>query len=150
MQDELQRIQLSFFMTGCLAGVSCGMLFGASGPPLLRIELEVSIPLAVGGGLIGAFLGRAVSELYKRITKTRALITIISAAFLFGGIGAVIGWIVGDRIGIQAIMDPYIEIAQERIWARRLMAQGAMIGVALGLLLGAIHWSWQIKRPPSR
>src|SRR5438128_7435406 len=131
MESESSRIHFLFVLIGAVGGIDLGMLFSDRSPTDYgRVRLETSIPFTCVGVLLGAFVGLAVSAIYEKKPRTRWFITLISAAFLAGGIGAIHGWLGGD-----AEATGYNE---HRHFTRRAMGLGAAIGSLLGLLLGTI------------
>ena len=67
-------------------------------PEYDRVDIGDSVPLAVGGLLLGAGVGLAIMPLYERSPKSRRWIEGAGIILLLGSSFAICGWIAADHV----------------------------------------------------
>ena len=112
-----------FTLVGTLGGVAVAMLRYQQPLERVHVYLDDSLPVAAGGAVLGGLAGVGVMAACERWPRLRRWATVGAASRLAAGIGAPLGWIVGD-----AAFDDRVP--------RTGMALGAALGVVVGGLIG--------------
>jgi hypothetical protein len=125
-----------FAVTGAAAGVAAAMLLRYN-RQYDRVYIEDSLPFAAIGYVCGGFVGYCVKLVYQKSQRLRSLIEVVSTALLLGSVGAVLGWLAGDK--------RWENPPPSMLWG---LIAGAVGGVVIGG--GRVIWErWRLSRRTS-
>jgi hypothetical protein len=109
--------------TGAALGVCVGMLRNSGQFPE-PISMTQSVPLVLVGGLLGLFVGVAVTWALRPWPRVWRCAVLFAMLMLSTSLGAQVGWVMGDR-------------ATERVTQHKAKTLDGMgIGSAIGFLIG--------------
>jgi hypothetical protein len=95
-----------------------------------RVSIDGILPRALGGAAVGGVFGLGVRTAYRRRGRGRAAIESLATAALFGAVGAIGGWLRGDK--------------REDNPPAAMLSGAASAGLA-GAALGFLQW-WHDRR----
>src|SRR4051812_6336331 len=101
MRNSILYGPVIFSVVGAACGVVSAMTWRYDAQ-YDRVDLESSVPLAVGGAVCGIAVGCFVMLFHFRRPRWRPSIEVGALALLFAGVGAIHGWV----LGAKAISNP--------------------------------------------
>jgi hypothetical protein len=123
MSKDQLNIPLIFAATGAAAGVAVAMLFRYD-QQNDRVYIDDSAPLVAVGFVCGHIFGRCIKRASQTSPRLRWLIEVVATTLLIGSVGAVLGWLGGDK--------RWVNPPPSMLW-------GLFAGAVGGVLVGGGH-----------
>ena len=118
-----------FALCGGLIGITVGML--SSEDKEGRVPLERGAPFLFCGAGLGAAIGIAAMRGYKRFSRVRSVVFVLTMVFLTGSIGGPAAWVVGLFVTTDSL--EFVETNGTR------MSWGIAIASSVGFAIGISH-----------
>jgi hypothetical protein len=118
---SLRQIALLMAFAGAAGGIVIGMLVAVS-KDTNQVPLEVSVPLALGGLVLGCCLGTFLGVISRRNAGFQRWLLRIATCSLLSLLGTAWGW----------LFTPYPNWGQYQRWVPRSMLIGATAGLTVG------------------